>query len=252
MGNRAAYTSLLRGLAVLEAIGQGERSITALAARFRLDASAMSRLVSALESDGWVTRTPDGPRFGPRASVLGRSSLQRDAAHHAQTLTHLVAGITGCDVTISVLSGGRGYQLAAGIGRVPLHDYPEILDPFPLWATAGGLAMASQLSDDEAVALLPPEPMARYTANTMTTHADFRSRLGEIRRWGYVVEEEEFAPGVGCVSVPWRIPGFDLPGAMVCIGPVDQIRETRSRLERVLRAATSPGATESSVLARSH
>jgi DNA-binding IclR family transcriptional regulator len=244
------YSSLRRGLAALEAIGDGERSISALAARLDLDRSAMSRLVTALEADGWVTRAADGPVLGPRAAVLGGSSVQRAAVHHVQTLVHLVAGITGCDVAVSVLSAGCGYQLATGIGRERLHEYPPIVEPFPLWATAGGQAMASMLSDDEAIALLPPEPLSRLAPNTLTSHDGVRARLAEIRARGWGLEQEEFCPGVACVAVPWTVPGYDLPAAMYCVGPLDHVRSRADRLERVLRAATSPGATESTILAR--
>ena len=245
-----AYGSLRRGLAALEAIGAGERSISALASRLGLDRSAMSRLVTALEADGWVTRRPDGPVLGPRAAVLGGSSVQRAAVHHVQTLVHVVAGITGCDVGVSVLSGGCGYQLAAGIGRERLYDYPPTVERFPLWATAGGQAMASMLADDAALALLPPEPMPRVARNTITTYAGFRARLAEIRTRGWALEQEEFHPGVACVAVPWSIPGYDLPAVMFCVGRLDHVRTNTGRLEQVLRAATSPGATESTILAR--
>jgi DNA-binding IclR family transcriptional regulator len=250
-GGSSSYSSLSRGLAVLEAIGDGERSISGLASRFQLHASAMSRLVSALEAEGWVTRGPDGPSLGPRAAVLGRLSVQRAAAHRAQTLTHLVAGITGCDVAVTVLSGRRSYQLAASIGREGLYDYPAIIEPFPMWATAGGQVMAARLGDDEVMALVPPEPLPRYAANTITTHAGLRARLAEVRARGRAIEEEEFAPGVGCVAVPWAIPGYDLPAAMIAIGPLDHVRAHVGQLERVLRAAASPGATESTILSRS-
>jgi DNA-binding IclR family transcriptional regulator len=249
---RTPYSSLLRGLAALEAIGDGERSISTLATRLGLDRSAMSRLVGALVDDGWVVRGPDGPTLGPRAAVLGRPPAGAwDPVHHARTLAHVTAGVTGCDVTVGLLSGRRGYQLAIGIGRQRLHEYPSIVEPFPLWATASGLATLSMLSDEAALARLPPEPLPAFTPRSITTHAGVRARLADIRARGLVVEREEFAPGVACVGVPWSVPGFTLPGAMTCIGPADHVLDRVPQLEQVLRRATSPGATESSVLGRS-
>ncbi|HEV7760916.1 MAG TPA: IclR family transcriptional regulator C-terminal domain-containing protein, partial [Acidimicrobiales bacterium] len=172
------------------------------------------------------------------------------AVHHVQTLVHLVAGITGCDVAVSVLSAGCGYQLAAGIGRERLHDYSPVIEGYPLWATAGGQAMASMLPDDEAIALLPAEPLPRLAPHTITSHDGVRVRLAEIRTRGWGLEQEEFHPGVACVAVPWTVPGYDLPAAMFCVGPLDHVRSHAARLEQVLRAATSPGATESTILAR--
>ena len=119
-----------------------------------------------------------------------------------------------------------------------------------MWATAGGQVMAAQLGEDEVMALLPPEPLPRCAANTITTHSGLRARLAEIRARGRAIEEEEFSPGVACVAVPWAIPGYDLPAAMVAIGPLDHVRAHVGQLERVLRAAASPGATESTILSR--
>jgi hypothetical protein len=55
---------------------------------------------------------------------------------------------------------------------------------------------------------------------------------------------------VAGVAVPWTVPGYDLPAAMFYVGPLDHVRTHAGRLERVLRAATSPGATESTILTR--
>ncbi|WP_223694131.1 IclR family transcriptional regulator [Leifsonia poae] len=243
-----AYSSLARGLEVLEAIGSGERSVASLSRRFELDQSAMSRLVASLEAGGWVTRAENGPVLGPRAAVLGAGSAQRSLSRRAERLTHVISGLTGCDAVASVLSGSRGYYLAVSKGPEDLYDYVPVFDPAPVWASAVGQVMASQLEDEAALALLPPDPLPATGPNTITTASRFRDRLQRIREQGSLIEVEEYLPGFACLAVPW--PGaLPLQGALACVSVVERITASTALIERVLRAAAKPGSSERTIIA---
>ncbi len=245
---REAYSSLARGLEVLEAIGAGEKSIASLSRRFGLDQSAMSRLVASLETGGWITRAESGPVLGPRAAVLGAGSAQRSLSRRAERLVHVIAGLTSCDAVASVLSGSRGYYLAVAKGPEDLYVYEPVFDPAPVWASAVGQVMASQLTDEGALTLLPPDPLPATGPNTITTSSRFRDRLHHIREEGSLVEIEEYLPGFACIAVPW--PGTSpLPGALACVSTVERIAASTAVIERVLRAASKPGSSERTIIA---
>lgn len=234
----ASYGSLVRGLAVLEAIGEGSTTVTRLAERFGVDKSTMSRVLTALERHGWVSRRGSSLKLGPRAVVLGAGSDERRIVRAAERRVEQVAKATGCDVIVSVLGGERGYQLASSSGLRRRHDYPGVVDPFPIWSNAGGQVMAAQLTDGAIRRLLPAEPFPKWGPNTLTTCEQLFARLDGIRQLGYAVELEEMAVGVGCVAVRWAI-GDQRVGAIACVSEVEHVRANLDHLRDVLIAAAA-------------
>ena len=114
----------------------------------------------------------------------------------------------------------------------------------PLYCTASGklfLAFGGDLTKS-----LIKEPLARHTANTLTTVPALEAQLKQIRRDGYAIDNEEMEEGVRCLAVPIYDRRGELCGALSISGPttrmtparvtmiVNQVREVAKELSRQL------------------
>jgi DNA-binding IclR family transcriptional regulator len=267
-------STLMRGLSLLEAIDlSGPITVMELARLTNSDKSMVSRTIGALETDGWVVRSAGKVEVGPRAALLGHTSTGAGVLHLAEPLVHAIAGVTGMLTQVYGLVGSRAVVLAAAGGRGP--ETPTgLAASVPLYATAAGMTVASQLSAEELGARLPAEPFPDPTpelaglsgfeaiAGAVGIPADaapptrvefprdreeLERRLEPIRSEGIAFDRGEMFPPVGCISLAWRHPA--LPAAFACMGLWADLAAAEGLIRAAVGAALAPGARPEAVVA---
>ena len=273
--------TLLNRLAMFEVLDKfGPLTITELAQRAGLDVTVVSRTVSACEPDGWLIRLDGRVALGPRCTLLGHSGPIAEVINRAAPLVHAVAGVTGLLTHAYGLVGANAGLIAVAAGREPATVPAGLAVQAPLFATAGGRAIAAQLDPDRLDALLPAEPFPSpeaMLASMMGTsaqalfdpltpvgsaavratglagrpmprgRAELRDQLDLVRRERVAVDAGGLDPAIACIAVPW--PQAALPSALACLGPADALATSRDLVVRALRAAALPGATPGEVVA---
>ncbi len=150
--------TLLNRLAMFEVLDTaGPLTISELAQRSGLDVTVVSRTVAACEPDGWLMRLGSKVMLGPRSTLLGHAGPVADVIAHAVPLVHAIAGVTGMLTHAYGLVGRSAALIATAAGRestVPA----GLAVQAPLYATAGGRAIAAQLDPIRLDRLLPPDP----------------------------------------------------------------------------------------------
>jgi DNA-binding IclR family transcriptional regulator len=259
--------TFLKGLALLEAVDGGISTISDLARSLDVDKATASRLVTAAERDGWVTRDGRVIAIGPRAALLGQGSPTSLAVRAAEPLVRTIAGITGLLTQAYALIGSRAVVLVTA-------GWPGMSIPgglgvsTPLWASAAGKVIAAQLEPADLARLLPPDPLpsapgeqippdiveqicAHYallpvfsppsSASTAArTQAELLELLAGIRTTGCYTDRDELIPGLSCHAVAWPRPG--LVSALVVVGRVRDQRERGGLIHALLQAAARPDA----------
>ncbi len=268
--------TLLNRLAMFEVLDLlGPLTITELAHHSGLDVTVVSRTVAACEPAGWLTRVGGRVAIGPRCSLLGHNGPTADLIARAALLVHAVAGLTGLLTHAYALIGADSVLIATAAGREP--PVPAGLAVrAPLHATAGGRAIATLLPPGRLTELLPEEPFpdASKIVATMTgtsaealfsnppaaaahtdragglpsTHAELEVQLAAIRADGLAVDDGGLDPAINCVAMPW--PHVTLPAAIGCLGAREALEADAALVQRVLAAATAPGATPRDIIAR--
>jgi DNA-binding IclR family transcriptional regulator len=272
-------STLLRGLRLLETVDfYGPLSISALARRLGVDKATTSRMVAACEPDGWLVREADGVRIGPRAAMLGQDAAAGQALRLAEPLVHAVCGVTGLLTQAVALVGQSGVVLASaspGGGRFPY----GLTTRFPIWLSAAGKVIASQLTPAKRDSLLPPdpfpelaeviesiapapvletflsafersgaeEPTPRPDSTLVGDRAALTQQLEGIQRDGVFQDRGEVLPGASCIAVPW--PASGVTAALSTIGSSAAVEGSAGLIERTLRAAARSGATRESIVA---
>jgi DNA-binding IclR family transcriptional regulator len=221
----------LRAIRLLKAFSEArpELSLPELAAAAGLKKSTAFRLLTALESEGLVSRGAQSEtyRLGPEALALAgralRSSDLRRAAH--PELEALVAR-TGETASLEILIERETLVLdeVSGEHRVGVAGPPGTR--WPAHATSTGKALLACLSPERLEALLS-QPLAACTPYTITAPSLLKAALEETRRQGYASAVEELEAGYVAVAAVVR----DLTGAAVAAvsvgGPLGRLAPER-------------------------
>ncbi|MCL2892773.1 IclR family transcriptional regulator [Brenneria tiliae] len=191
--------TLLRGLAVIDAVAAGHRDLKAIGEYTGTSRSTTHRLVNALISKNLLRHVArDGYYLGPKLIELGTSSLNayplRLAAQSAlealaketQDTVHLAVREDNDVLYIDKISGTRGLEMRSRVGqRMPL--------PF----TGIGKALILDDSADEWRAIF----QAHHPQRDIET---FIRAMQKYAQGGYAFDLEENEFTIRCVAAPVR------------------------------------------------
>ena len=242
MAPNPSYTlrTLRKGLAVLEALADGETtpSLTELSARLEESPTVVFRILKTLEQHGYVEQDPESKRYslGLRIWEIGSRALSRIGLIEAvrPTLERLTQQ-TGETSSVAVPRGRELVYVAVVEGLDPLHVYLEPGSRAPLYLTASGKAILAFGSPDLFDAVVAAG-LRRRTPATITTASRLRARLEEIRRTRVSVAHGENQLHLSAVAAPI------LHAAGGCIGAVAvsglSLHFADDRLPRISEAVT--------------
>ncbi|PZQ50174.1 MAG: IclR family transcriptional regulator [Rhodovulum sulfidophilum] len=222
-----------RAFAVLRALDRNGSSLGALAKATGLPRSTVQRIVDSLAAENVVEIGDSGVRPGwglQQLAQAGQSIVVQRVRPQLQTLFEA----TRETVDISTFHGRQVTFLDRIISDQELRVVPFNDRPRPLHAMANGKAMLSLLDDDRIAALLP-EPLARLTPLTLTTLDALRKELDAVRREGFSYDREEHALGVCAIGAPINVPGLP-PHAISAVMPATRFEARLPELKEALRA----------------
>jgi DNA-binding IclR family transcriptional regulator len=228
--------AVLRAIALLKAFTdvQPELGLSELARAAGLNKTTTYRLLTALESEGMVARSParETYRLGPDMIVLGSRALRgNDLRSASRAELEALAQSTGETATLEILAGGRALILDEVTGQRHLLGATQFVGTrWPLHATSTGKVLLAYLSDAQRKAVLRP-PLARLTAHTLTRLAVLRKELARVREQGYAMAIEEVEVGYVAVGAPVRNHEGNVVAAISLGGP--GIRLTTGRIREI-------------------
>lgn len=206
--------------------------VTELARRLALPKSSVHRLLTALVSEGLVTRGEGHGRYrlGVRLYELGQIAPSRAELHavslvpldelHARTgeMAH-VAVLDGTDVVVVERRETPGLLLlAARLGhRHPAHT------------SSSGKVLLAYLPLAERQALLRSGELAASTPHSITDRARLEEELAKVRSRGWAESWQELTLGVASISAPVRDARGRVVAAAGVSGPVTRIDRGSSR-----------------------
>lgn len=240
--------TLLKGLEILGYVvkAKGSVRITDVAAELGLTKSNAYRTLRTLESAGYLTQDSSSKEFVPSMriwemgmAVGGRMDLKSRAAALLQAL----ADESHETVHLAILDGTEVLYIDKIDSIEPVASYTRLAGRAPAHCVATGKAILS-CSDDRVL-----EPvlnnLKRYSDHTITTKAEFKEALSEVRKRGFAINRGEWRDTVWGIAAPI----FDLTGRPVASvgvsGPKYRI-EAEDTLERLshLVVAVSRGISE--------
>lgn len=198
--------AVLRAIQLLKVFTdlESELTLNEICERAGLNRTTTYRLLSALESEGFVTHDPirDQYRLGSELIVMGSRAVQanplRTVAHPA--LVHL-AQKTGEMASLELLEGDKSLILDEVKGHKQKRLNTSIGNLWPAHATSTGKVLLAQLPPCERVGRLM-FPLTAVTPYTITDQEQFEATLQEARANGYAQAIDELEVGLTEVAIP--------------------------------------------------
>ncbi len=199
--------SLQRGLQVLSLFSRENPSftLTEIKDHAELNKTTAFRVVSTLETAGFLERDPDTKRYRPglRVLQLGFSALSSlEFRQVARPYLEKLAREVKQTVSLSVLDGMEvvyvdrvrqqniiGVMLGLG-SRIPAH------------CASMGKAMLAVLPANVLRQRLDQADLPACTPNTITNRRELEANLARVRQLGYALNDEEWVLGLRSTAAP--------------------------------------------------
>ncbi len=197
--------SLARGLSVISAFSAADPALTLsqVAERTDLARATARRILLTLVELGYMEQNGRTFSLQPKALDLGfayLSSLQLPDIAEAH-MEALVAEVRESS-SLSVFDGSDVVYVA----RVPTTRIMTISlavgSRLPAYPTSMGRVLLAGISDAELDKYLSTTPLVALTARTVTDPERIRAIVGDVRREGYALVDQELEDGVRSVAAP--------------------------------------------------
>ena len=234
--------SAARAVEILVAIGQSEKGLTTkeISETLLIGRQATYHLLHTLTAAGVVTRD-DNHRYllGLRVATLAEGFARQLApSEHLAPIVRSLAQDTGETAYAAGWWSGEimSLSVARGTNAVQAAEVPQGYVG-NAHARASGKLLLAFASPAVRDAYLDQHEFKRLTKNTITNRRIFEKELEAIRECGYAVDNEEFAEGLCCVSVPFER-GYS-PFVLAISGPHERITAEFDRYMKIMSKATS-------------
>ncbi len=201
--------SLERGLRVLACFTPAEPTlgVSDIAHRLAIPPGSAHRTLRSLETLGYVTQDETTRRYrvGLRALDLTQACIAGLAVPDvALPFLEELAEATRHSANLAILDGADIVFVARAASVRLMRVNLSIGSRLPAHATAMGKVLLASLSSDERRARLGPEPLARFTPDTLTDLPALEEALADVRDRGYAVSLAELEPNLASVAAPLR------------------------------------------------
>jgi IclR family KDG regulon transcriptional repressor len=219
-----------------------ELRLTDLSERLSLPKSQILRIVSTLESGGYLDRDPETKRYrlGIRVFQLGmivreeldlrrvaRPILVALAGETLETVGLIVAYPTG-PICVDVIQSPKGLRVYAHVGR-----------HMPWNAGTSGKVILAFLPEEQRETILNAGRFRRFTEHTITDPDRLRGVLDTIREIGYHVSARDLDEDAAGVAAPLFDHNGRIAGAISLAAPMSRmLDEDMERLICKVRGAT--------------
>ena len=234
-----SVASVARALALLDEVAGSDAGlgVNELARRIGVNPSTASRLLSTLESGGFVERTADGPyRLGLKLVALSDRVLgQLDVRERARPWLAWLVEETGETATLSVPGGGEAITVDFVPSSSSVVSMARVGRPSVAHATAAGKVMLAF-----AASPIPGELIA-FTERTITDPDALARELETVRASGIAEAVGEREPDLNALAAPVIGRGEELVAILGLQGPAARLPAST---RRALRAPLSEAAGE--------
>lgn len=201
--------TLDRALNVLEllAVQKNGMGVTEIGQQVGLHKSTVHRLLGALASRGYVEKDAETGMYKIGLKVVEIASLHLNSIElktEASPYLHTLAAISTQPVHLATLMDGEVVYIEKVDTVTSIRMYSHIGRRVPAHCSGVGRALYLDYSDAELMEIFKNYDFTAYTPNTATNLGKFIQRMGQARKLGYVIDDEEHEPGIRCIAAPIR------------------------------------------------
>jgi DNA-binding IclR family transcriptional regulator len=223
--------TIVRALRTIEILAQQELSISDLSRVLEVDRGTVSRLLTTLESAGYILRSETSGKFqvAPTKiiSLYGLVEDRIELTHLARPILADLRDATNESANVSVLVDDEMMYVAVQRSRAAVSVAFGLGRRVPVHCSAIGKAYTAFLPAPRLKEILDKKGQASFTPRTIATLDSLRAHLERVRQLGYAVDDEESEYGMRCIAAPVRDYTSRVVAALGISGP-----STRLSLDR--------------------
>lgn len=201
--------SVDRTLTILEVLSDYEDGlgITEISEKVELHKSTVHRLLNTLIYKGYIKQDKGTNKYGLTLKLfeLGNKKVEKmDLISIARPyLKELVEKID--EVVHLVIREGIEVMYVCKVEpQKSMKMYTRIGMRKPMYCTAMGKAMMSQMTEEEVEEIWNASDIQKLTDNTIVDFNKLKESLKDIRKKGYAIDEQEVETGIRCVGTVIR------------------------------------------------
>ena len=184
---------------VIETLAEnGPMGIMELSSSLGYHKSTTHRLVNSLVCLGYIRQDEESLKYSLSLKFLeiGGKILEQ---------TNMAALIHPSLKKLSEQTGETVHLVQReGTEAVYIRMVSRVGSRIPLYCSGVGKALLAELSDEEIRAVWEASRIRRLTPYTITSLDELMERVGEVRKNGFAVDDEENEEGVRCIAVSIR------------------------------------------------
>ncbi len=203
---KGAVPAVVKATSLMDALAASKEplGLSPLANQLALPKSTVHALCATLVHSGLVRRFEDGTyHLGMHIMDLSHAFLARSDATVEFTKLSVSLDLFPEDtVILSVLDGADVVYVACRNGTRPLNLSFGIGMRLPANCAATGKALLSTLSEEHVAELSSSGGFRRLTKKSVTDLPALLKQLGQVRKHGYSIDDEETRGGTICFGAP--------------------------------------------------
>ncbi len=218
----AGVQSIERAFTVLRELSLGPAGVTEIAERVGLPKSTVSRLLSALETEGAVSQHAAGAEYELGAGLAALADAANNDANMAAVVRPFLIELsdaTGESAGFVVRSGRNVYWVDSVEHEESAVQVQNRTGFYaPMHSVPAGLALLAHLPAHEVNSYLA-QPLERVNQRTITDIGTLRAHLDQILRDGLNWSIDDLGDGITALDVPFRGASGHFEGALFVNAP---------------------------------
>ncbi len=191
-----------------------------IARRVEMPKATVYRILTTLESRGYLNREPDGGyRIAGKLFALQRDqSPEQNLLRAAPPIMERLAAECRETVNLGTLDGGEVVVIATAESPQSVRMASKVGNRRCIHTTGLGKVLMAGMTDAAVKRLIQIKGLPRMTPNSITTVSTLTAEMGRIRQRGYAVDNQENELEGRCIAMRIEGPG-DLGAALSISGP---------------------------------
>lgn len=222
--------SVDRAVTILELLARrGEAGVTEMAAELGVHKSTAFRLVAALEIRGLVEQPGERGKYRLGLGLVrlaGAATVRLDLSQQSRPICERLAAEVAETINIAILDDDAAVNIDQVLGPSAVTTHNWVGQRTALHATSSGKVLLAHLPE-AALERRLAEPLASYTARTITDARKLRKQLETVRAEGYACTIEELETGLNAVAAPLFAYHGQVVAAVSASGPSYRLSERR-------------------------
>ncbi len=237
--------SLNRAISVIKSFSPSclELSVSEIALKTGIPRPTAYRILATLSESGLLEQNEKTSKFqvGPALYVLGSLYLSTtDILIAAKPVMETLNDLTTETVNLTILDKGYVTLIMREEAKYAFRWAAHIGSSIPAYATSSGKALLSELAEEEIDRIYPEEKFQQLTKKTITTKAELKVELQNVKKEGVAFNREAAYKGIEGIGAPIRNNRGEIIAAMSIGVPIFRISQAnRSRLATLVKMGSS-------------